>query len=129
MATLVVIAAFWYVATTGLGLISAGRFPAPSDVETAAVQAFVRGYTDTTLLVHVLHSLRLVALGFLASVTLGGFGTAFGALVGSLVIGIITDLSTVFIPSNMKYVAALAVMIVILLVRPQGILGKRSRIG
>jgi branched-chain amino acid transport system permease protein len=29
----------------------------------------------------------------------------------------------------MKYVAALAVMIVILLVRPQGILGKRSRIG
>ncbi|GJE12668.1 ABC transporter permease [Methylobacterium longum] len=71
MATLVVIAAFWYVATTGLGLISAGRFPAPSDVETAAVQAFVRGYPDTTLLVHVLHSLRLVALGFLVSVTLG----------------------------------------------------------
>jgi branched-chain amino acid transport system permease protein len=64
-----------------------------------------------------------------ASVTLGGFGTAFGALVGSLVIGLITDLSTVFIPSNMKYVAALVVMIVILLVRPQGILGKPSRIG
>ncbi|MDP4026917.1 ABC transporter permease [Methylobacterium sp. NEAU 140] len=71
MATLVVIAVLWYVATTGLGLISAGRFPAPGDVETAAVQAFVRGYPDTTLLVHVLHSLRLVALGFLVSVTLG----------------------------------------------------------
>jgi branched-chain amino acid transport system permease protein len=70
-----------------------------------------------------------ILLLIFASVTLGGFGTAFGALVGSLVIGIITDLSTVFIPSNMKYVAALAVMIVILLVRPQGILGKRSRIG
>jgi branched-subunit amino acid ABC-type transport system permease component len=70
-----------------------------------------------------------ILLLIFASVTLGGFGTAFGALVGSLVIGLITDVSTVFIPSNMKYVAALAVMIVILLVRPQGILGKRSRIG
>jgi branched-subunit amino acid ABC-type transport system permease component len=70
-----------------------------------------------------------ILLLIFAAVTLGGFGTAFGALVGSLVIGLITDLSTVFIPSNMKYVAALAVMIVILLVRPQGILGKRSRIG
>src|SRR6478735_10752041 len=58
MATLVVIAVLWYVATTGLGLISAGRFPAPVDVETAAVQALVRGYPDTTLLIHVLHSLR-----------------------------------------------------------------------
>jgi neutral amino acid transport system permease protein len=37
--------------------------------------------------------------------------------------------STVFIPNNLKYVAALGVLILILLVRPQGILGKASRIG
>jgi branched-chain amino acid transport system permease protein len=70
-----------------------------------------------------------ILLLIFAAVTLGGFGTAFGALVGSLVIGVITDVSTVFIPNNLKYVAALVVLIAILLVRPQGILGKASRIG
>jgi len=70
-----------------------------------------------------------ILLLIFAAVTLGGFGTAFGALVGSLVIGVITDVSTVFIPNNLKYVAALGVLILILLVRPQGILGKASRIG
>ncbi|GAA2751535.1 hypothetical protein GCM10009869_15780 [Amnibacterium kyonggiense] len=70
-----------------------------------------------------------ILLLIFAAVTLGGFGTAFGALVGSLVIGVITDVSTVFIPNNLKYVAALVVLIAILLVRPQGILGRRSRIG
>ncbi len=70
-----------------------------------------------------------ILLLIFAAVTLGGFGTAFGALIGSLVIGVITDVSTVFIPNNLKYVAALVVLILILLVRPQGILGKASRIG
>ena len=70
-----------------------------------------------------------ILLLIFAAVTLGGFGTAFGALVGSLVIGVITDVSTVFIPNNLKYVAALVVLIAILLIRPQGILGRRSRIG
>jgi branched-subunit amino acid ABC-type transport system permease component len=70
-----------------------------------------------------------ILLLIFAAVTLGGFGTAFGALVGSIVIGVITDVSTVFIPNNLKYVAALVVLIAILLVRPQGILGKQSRIG
>lgn len=70
-----------------------------------------------------------ILLLIFAAVTLGGFGTAFGALAGALVIGVITDVSTVFIPGNLKYVAALAVLIAILLIRPQGILGKPSRVG
>ncbi|WP_336488733.1 ABC transporter permease [Methylobacterium nigriterrae] len=69
--TLLVLALAWYVATTGLGLISAGRFPAPGDVGAAAAQAFGRGYPDATLVVHVLHSLKLVFLGFTVSVALG----------------------------------------------------------
>ncbi|UAB94741.1 branched-chain amino acid ABC transporter permease [Dactylosporangium vinaceum] len=64
-----------------------------------------------------------------AAVTLGGFGTAWGALVGSLVIGLFVQLSTLFIPSELKTVGALGVLIVILLFRPQGILGRRARIG
>lgn len=64
-----------------------------------------------------------------AAVTLGGLGTAFGALVGSLVVGMFVELSTLWIPSDMKYVGALVILIIVLLIRPQGILGRKERIG
>lgn len=64
-----------------------------------------------------------------AAVTLGGLGTINGALIGSLVIGVSIQLSTLFIPTELKYVGALLILIFILLVRPQGILGKKGRIG
>jgi branched-chain amino acid transport system permease protein len=70
-----------------------------------------------------------ILLLIFASVTLGGLGTAFGALVGSLVVGILTEMSTLIIPAELKYVGALAILIVILLVRPQGILGRAQRVG
>ena len=64
-----------------------------------------------------------------AAVTLGGLGTAFGALIGALVVGIFVEMSTLIIPSDLKFVGALAVLILVLLVRPQGILGRKERIG
>jgi branched-subunit amino acid ABC-type transport system permease component len=64
-----------------------------------------------------------------AAVTLGGLGTAFGALVGSLIIGLVVELSTLVIPSDMRYAAALLILILVLLLRPQGILGRAERIG
>ncbi|WP_286329062.1 branched-chain amino acid ABC transporter permease [Agromyces marinus] len=64
-----------------------------------------------------------------AAVTLGGLGTAFGALVGSLIVGLFVELSTLWLPSDMKYVGALVILILVLLFRPQGILGRRERIG
>ena len=64
-----------------------------------------------------------------AGVTLGGLGTAFGALVGSLVVGIFTQVSTIFVPTELKNAGALVVLILILLVRPQGILGQSERVG
>jgi len=64
-----------------------------------------------------------------AAVTLGGLGTANGALVGSLIIGLFVQLSTLFIPTELKYVGALVVLILILVIRPQGILGKQERVG
>ncbi|MGO0576228.1 branched-chain amino acid ABC transporter permease [Ornithinimicrobium panacihumi] len=70
-----------------------------------------------------------VLLLIFAAVCLGGLGTAFGALIGALVIGVLVEVSTLWIPSDIKYVGALAVLIIILLVRPQGILGRRERIG
>jgi branched-chain amino acid transport system permease protein len=64
-----------------------------------------------------------------AGVTLGGLGTAYGALVGCLVIGLVIQWSTMFIPAELKNVSALVVLILILLVRPQGILGRAERVG
>ncbi len=64
-----------------------------------------------------------------AGVTLGGLGTAFGALVGSIIVGLFVQVSTLWIPPELKNVGALAVLIIVLLFRPQGILGRRERIG
>jgi neutral amino acid transport system permease protein len=64
-----------------------------------------------------------------AGVVLGGLGTAYGALVGSLIVGIFVQMSTLVVSPELKNVGALLVMIIILLVRPQGILGKKQRVG
>jgi neutral amino acid transport system permease protein len=72
--------------------------------------------------------LQILLLLF-AAVTLGGLGTAFGALVGSLVIGLVVELSPLVIPGDFKYAAALLILILILLVRPQGLLGRPQRVG
>lgn len=64
-----------------------------------------------------------------AGVTLGGLGTVYGAIVGSIVVGLLIQLSTLWVPPELKNVGALLIMILILLVRPQGILGRRERVG
>ncbi len=71
---------------------------------------------------------RLLLLMF-AGVTLGGLGTAYGALVGSLIVGIFVQVSTLWVPVELKNVGALVILILILLVRPQGILGQSERVG
>jgi neutral amino acid transport system permease protein len=66
-----------------------------------------------------------------AAITLGGLGNPFGALIGSLVIGMFVELWTWVVPNanDMKNVGALVALIIILLIRPQGILGSKERIG
>lgn len=64
-----------------------------------------------------------------AAVTLGGLGTIWGALVGSLVVGVFIEMSTLIIPPELKFAGALAVLIVVLLFRPQGLLGRAERVG
>jgi len=64
-----------------------------------------------------------------AGVILGGLGTAFGAVVGSMVVGLLAQLSTVFFDSELQTVWALLLLILVLLVRPQGLLGMRERVG
>jgi branched-chain amino acid transport system permease protein len=70
-----------------------------------------------------------ILLLLFAAVTLGGLGTALGATVGALIIGMVVEVSTLFIPNELKYAAALVILVIILIVRPQGVLGKKQRIG
>ena len=70
-----------------------------------------------------------ILLLLFAAVTLGGLGAPLGAAVGALIIGMVVEVSTLFMPSELKYVTALVILIVILVVRPQGVLGKKQRIG
>ena len=79
--------------------------------------------------VNFLMGFKLLLLVF-AAVTLGGLGTIWGALFGSMVIGIMVEAGPLFgVPSSIKEVGALVVLILVLLFRPQGILGRRERVG
>jgi len=64
-----------------------------------------------------------------AGVILGGLGTSYGALVGSLTMGLLIQVSALFVDTEVRNAAALLVMIVVLMVRPQGILGYAERVG
>ncbi len=65
-----------------------------------------------------------------AGITLGGLGSAYGALLGGFLVGLFVEMSTQFgVPNELKNVPPLVVLILILLVRPQGILGRRERVG
>jgi branched-chain amino acid transport system permease protein len=70
-----------------------------------------------------------ILLLMFAAVVLGGLGTAYGALVGAIIVGLLVEVSSLWIPADLKYASALFILIVILLFRPQGILGRRERIG
>jgi neutral amino acid transport system permease protein len=71
---------------------------------------------------------RLLLLMF-AAVILGGLGSAFGAMAGGLVVGLVAQLSTAYFPVELQNAWALGVLIIVLLVRPQGIFGRAERVG
>ncbi len=70
-----------------------------------------------------------ILLFIFAAGILGGLGTAFGALIGAIIVGLLVETSAMILPADLKYVGALLVMIIVLLFRPQGILGRKERIG
>ena len=64
-----------------------------------------------------------------AAVVVGGLGTAYGAMVGGLLVGVISQVSTHWINIEYKDAVALGVLIIVLIFRPQGIFGQRERVG
>jgi branched-chain amino acid transport system permease protein len=70
-----------------------------------------------------------ILLLIFAAVVLGGLGSAYGALMGSFLVGILVELSALVLPADLKYASALFLMILVLIFRPQGVLGKKQRVG
>jgi len=58
-----------------------------------------------------------------SGVILGGIGSVYGAMVGGIIIGVISQLSLIWLPSDLMVVTAFSVMIFILLIRPEGLFG------
>jgi neutral amino acid transport system permease protein len=71
---------------------------------------------------------RFLLLMF-AAVVLGGLGTAYGAMIGGFVVGVAVEMSTLFFPTELKAAVGLGFLIIILIFKPQGLLGVRERIG
>jgi taurine transport system permease protein len=69
----------WYAMTTAGGWINPARFPQPHEVWQSFIAITQEGYGNGRLHQHVLHSLKLVAMGFAAAV---GVGVPLGLLMG-----------------------------------------------
>lgn len=62
-----------------------------------------------------------------AGVVLGGLGSVSGAFFGGLTIGLVQQLSTLFMPNQLQNTAIFVVFLLIILLRPQGLFGKAVR--
>jgi branched-chain amino acid transport system permease protein len=78
--------------------------------------------------VHV--NMGYIGLKAFPAAVLGGFGSLPGAVVGGVVIGVIEELAGLYLPEGFKNVAAYIVLLIVLMVRPQGLFGisKRARV-
>ena len=68
-----------------------------------------------------------IGLKAFPAAVLGGFGSIPGALLGGLIIGLVEELSGLYLPEGFKSVAAYIVLLVVLMVRPQGLFGVSLR--
>ena len=67
-------------------------------------------------------------LPIFAAVILGGIGDAFGALAAGLVLGVLTEWSTLIIDARWKIAVGFLVLVIVLIVRPQGIFGRAKAV-
>jgi neutral amino acid transport system permease protein len=67
-------------------------------------------------------------LPIFAAVILGGIGDAFGALAAGMILGVMTEWSTLIIDARWKTAVGFLVLILVLIIRPQGIFGRAKAI-
>ncbi len=62
----------------------------------------------------------------IAAAVLGGAGQPYGAMIGAVIIGIVTELSAAAISPEYKEVVAFGILVLVMVLRPQGLLAKRG---
>lgn len=68
--------------------------------------------------------------GFAAAVV-GGLESPFGAVLGGLIVGVIQSMASAYVPfigTQLQLLSALAVVLIVLLLRPQGIFGRKNMV-
>ncbi|MHB8673003.1 MAG: branched-chain amino acid ABC transporter permease [Candidatus Limnocylindrales bacterium] len=84
------------------------------------VAGFILGATVGSLTPTLGYTFLLVVF---AAAIVGGMGKPYGAMAGALLIGMGMEVSALYLPADYKEVAAFVILILVLLVRPQGLLG------
>ncbi|MBF0529523.1 MAG: hypothetical protein HQK55_09685 [Deltaproteobacteria bacterium] len=75
-----------------------------------------------------------IAMGFSGTIVafmacvFGGIGSLSGALVGSLLVGLVQSLAGAYISTTFRDVITFTLLAVLLLIRPEGILGQRTKV-
>ena len=72
-------------------------------------------------------NMGFVGLKAFPAAVVGGFGSLPGAIVGGLVIGIVESTAGFYLPEGFKDVAAYVVVLIMLVVRPNGLFGEKLR--
>jgi neutral amino acid transport system permease protein len=67
-------------------------------------------------------------LPIFAAVVVGGIGNAYGALAGGIMLGLVIEWSTLYIAPGWKSAIGFVVLILVLVIRPQGIFGRARTI-
>jgi branched-chain amino acid transport system permease protein len=91
----------------------------------AAVAAVAGLLLSPITFVHA--NMGFIGLKAFPAAVVGGFGSLPGAIVGGLVIGIVESLSGFYLPEGIKDVAAYVVVLIMLMVKPNGLFGERLR--
>lgn len=142
--TVVMIALKWFYSKThfGLSMMAAsidadGAATSGIDVQFMRTATFCLGgligglagvlVTPLTT-VHYAMGLLLTLKGFAAAI-LGGLKNPFGAVLGGVTLGLLESLAIAFVSSGYKDVIAMSILIVIMILLPNGMLGRRMRKG
>ena len=72
-------------------------------------------------------NMGFIGLKAFPAAVVGGFGSLPGAIVGGLIIGIIESLSGFYLPDGFKDIAAYVVVLIMLMVKPNGLFGEKLR--
>ena len=72
-------------------------------------------------------NMGFIGLKAFPAAVVGGFGSLPGAIVGGLIIGVVESLSGFYLPPGFKDVAAYVVVLIMLMLRPNGLFGEKLR--